>query len=243
MTLKERSDRDREAIRSVMLTAARDLFVTEGYRNVSMRKIADGSGYSPGAIYGYFESKDDIFFALAAEGFRMLQERARQLADSTEDPLESMRLGFWAYYLFSREQPQYFELMFLDRNVPQITGDLEQFAFLAEMTRGAVVSIERCMAEGILPATTDAGAAFHVLWAAVHGAASIALCDRMAPHEDRDALAHDVLEAAIAGLRAGITTSFIADPDYFAPCSAREAGNRPAPDHFRSNPGDVDHDS
>jgi hypothetical protein len=38
--------------------------------------------------------------------------------------------------------------------------------------------------------------------------ATIAVCDRLAPDENPDALARDTLEAAIAGLRAGIRTTF-----------------------------------
>ena len=72
MGIKERQERDREAVRRSILDAARELFVTEGYRNVSIRKIAEKIEYSPAAIYGYFPSKDDIFYALAEEGFRLL---------------------------------------------------------------------------------------------------------------------------------------------------------------------------
>src|SRR5438045_8917576 len=72
MGIKERQERDREAVRRSILDAARDLFVTEGYRNVSIRKIAEKIEYSPAALYGYFPSKDDIFYALAEEGCRLL---------------------------------------------------------------------------------------------------------------------------------------------------------------------------
>ena len=72
MGVKERQEREREAVSRAILDAARDLFVAEGYQNVSIRKIADRIEYSPAAIYSYFPSKDDIFFALAEEGFRLL---------------------------------------------------------------------------------------------------------------------------------------------------------------------------
>ena len=77
MGTKERQQRDRDRIQQAILTAARDLFVTDGYRNVSMRKIADRIEYSPAAIYSYFPSKDDIFFALAKRGFRLLRSICR----------------------------------------------------------------------------------------------------------------------------------------------------------------------
>ena len=72
MGVKERQEREREAVARAILDAARDLFVAEGYHNVSIRKIAERIEYSPAAIYSYFPSKDDIFFALAEEGFRLL---------------------------------------------------------------------------------------------------------------------------------------------------------------------------
>ena len=76
MGIKERQERDREAVRRAILDAARELFVAEGFQNVSIRKIAERIEYSPAAIYGYFPSKDDIFFALAEEGFRLLGDPA-----------------------------------------------------------------------------------------------------------------------------------------------------------------------
>src|SRR5919109_4193394 len=102
MGIKERQERDREAVRRAILDAARDLFTTEGYRNVSIRKIAERIEYSPAAIYSYFPSKDDIFFALAEEGFRRLDAKVRSVAEH-DDPLDHMRACWWAYYEFSRE--------------------------------------------------------------------------------------------------------------------------------------------
>ena len=78
--VKERQGREREAVTTAILDAARELFVAEGYHSVSIRKIAEKIEYSPAAIYSYFPSKDDIFYALAEEGFRMLLDRAQQPA-------------------------------------------------------------------------------------------------------------------------------------------------------------------
>src|SRR5438105_12297529 len=123
MGIKERQERDREAVSRAILDAARELFVAEGFQNVPIRKIAERIEYSPAAIYGYFPSKDDIFFALAEEGFRLLSN-----ADDPEhrdrlealDPLPRLHATFWRFYEFSRDQPQYFALMFVDRSVPRI---------------------------------------------------------------------------------------------------------------------------
>src|SRR4029077_15016427 len=99
MGIKERQERDREAVRRSILDAARELFVSEGYRNVSIRKIAEKIEYSPAAIYGYFPSRDDIFYALAEEGFRLLHSADNGAALTAglagAEPLERIRAIFW----------------------------------------------------------------------------------------------------------------------------------------------------
>ena len=209
MGVKERQERDKEQLRASILDAARELFVAEGYRNVSIRKIAEKVEYSPAALYSYFPSKDDLFFALAAEGFRKLFEFTNDPAVFTApDPLAAIRQGFLRYYQFSREHPEYFDLMFVDRSVPKISQQWEGFQFVEQMIDEVRALIQRAVDAGLFPADTNPDVAFHILWAAVHGPATIAVCDRLAPDEDPDALARDTLEAAIAGLRAGIRTTF-----------------------------------
>ena len=84
MGVKERQERDKEQLRERILDAARELFVAEGYRNVSIRKIAEKVEYSPAALYSYFPSKDALFFALAEEGFRKLFEYTNSPADTVD---------------------------------------------------------------------------------------------------------------------------------------------------------------
>lgn len=220
MGTRERQDRERQSVRAAILTAARELFVNEGYRHVSMRKIADRIEYSPAAIYSYFPSKDDIFWALAEEGFQRMSEIASPLLDGERDALDALRQMFWLYYRFSREQPQYFELMFVDRTVPQISRDWERIGYVRELMDGTSALVRRAVDAGQLPPATNPDVAFHLLWAAVHGPAVLALCDRLDPREDADALARDTLEAALTGLIQGFPTTFI--PEH---CPVGRAGS------------------
>lgn len=207
MGSRERQDRERQAVRQAILDAARDLFATEGYRNVSIRKIAERIEYSPAAIYSYFGSKDDIYLALAEDGFRLLAAQAAS-TPKTGPPLERLRAGWWAFYEFSKAHPAYFELMFVDRSVPAIADGWSGFEVLQGLMHEATTDIERAIDAGDLPATLNPASAMHVIWAALVGPAVVGLCGRLAPGEDRDQLARDVLEAVVAGLRAGCPTTF-----------------------------------
>src|SRR5438270_12581792 len=100
MGIKERQERDREAVRRAIPDAARELFVAEGFQNASIRKIAERIEYSPAAIYSYFPGKDELFFALAEEGFRLLSQSAAEAREHFQalTPLERVRAGFWQLY-------------------------------------------------------------------------------------------------------------------------------------------------
>src|SRR5690349_11066726 len=184
MGIKERQERDREAVRRAILDAARDLFVRVGFEHVSIRKIAEIVEYSPAAIYGYFPSKDDIFFALAEEGFRLLHGTGDELAALDElPPLDRVRQIFWRLYRFSCEHPQYFALMFVDRAVPRISREYERFASVREMKDVLVGHVEAAIREGTLPAGIAPDVMFRVLSSALIGVAVLRLGDRLAPGE------------------------------------------------------------
>src|SRR3954453_19886648 len=178
MGIKERQERDREAVRRAILDAARELFVTEGFQNVSIRKIAERIEYSPAAIYGYFPSKDDIFFELAEEGFRLLGDPAAVRHDPVlkqAPPLDRIRAAFWRLYTFSREQPEYFALMFLERSVPRISREYERFAFAREGKQHLSEEIRAPIASGALPPTPEPQIAMRALMVSVLGVALLGL--------------------------------------------------------------------
>ena len=219
MGTKERQQRERDRISEAILTAARELFVAEGYRNVSMRKIAERIEYSPAAIYSYFPSKDDIFFALAEEGFRLLAESGAACVQ-VADPLDRLRAGLWAFYDFSKTHPEYFDLMFVDRSVPSLNQDFQRFEFFQATTAIFEDCIERCIARGQFSKRLNPSAALHVLWVGMLGASTIGLSQRLDHGEDPDALAHDLLETMLAGFTTDVGTTFVASD-----CPFHSAGN------------------
>ena len=208
MGIKERQERDREAVRRSILDAARELFVSEGFHNVSIRKIAERIEYSPAAIYGYFPSKDDIFFDLAEEGLRLLGDPGAVREDPRfrdAPPLDRVRAMFRRLYEFSREQPQYFALIFVDRSVPRISREYERFAFARNRKQHIVEALQACVDAGELPQGLNTAVAMRTLMVGVLGVAVLHLSDRLGPDEDADLLATDVINVALAGLKSGVT--------------------------------------
>ena len=213
MGVKERQEREREATARAILDAARELFVAEGYQNVSIRKIAEKIEYSPAAIYSYFPSKDDIFLALAEEGFRMLFESAecarREHAHAAA--VDCIRSAFLNLYEFSKSHPEYHALMFVDRSVPRISQDWQRFGFVREMRTQLTNQIAQAIADGQFPPDCNPEVVFRVLMVATQGVSVMRLCDRLVPGEDADGLARTAIDAALTGLRTGFPLSYRPD--------------------------------
>jgi len=53
--------------RQELLSAAADVFAERGFHDASIDEIAERAGYSKGAVYWHFASKDDLFLALVEE--------------------------------------------------------------------------------------------------------------------------------------------------------------------------------
>lgn len=205
MGIRERHERDREALRRAILDAARELFVNHGYENVSMRKIAERIEYSPAAIYSYFPSKDDILIALAEEGVRLFSDLSIGPLEGLP-AIERLRRVVLRLYRFSIEHPQYFALMFVDRTVPRISRESERFAFAREARLQLIAELEQAADEGVFPKATPAATAFRILTMGVLGVAVMRLSGRL-PAEHSDALVDDVLNVTLAGLKAGVVLS------------------------------------
>lgn len=67
-----------ERNRSLVLDAARRVFMERGYHGATLEQIAEEAGFSKGVVYSQFESKADLFLALLD---KRIDERARENAE------------------------------------------------------------------------------------------------------------------------------------------------------------------
>lgn len=94
-TTKRRKTRtkwgDREGRRRDILAAARDQMRADGYLGLNMRDIARGAGVSPGTLYQYFSTKEEIFATLYAEAIEAHNERIAPLCEQATDLEQLLR--------------------------------------------------------------------------------------------------------------------------------------------------------
>jgi len=101
-----------EARRAHVLAAAREVFMALGLEGTSMREIAQRAGYTPGAIYGYFPGKEDIYGALLGESLERLNAGVAAALADAQSPVDRLRAGARAFFDFYRDNPRDLDLGF-----------------------------------------------------------------------------------------------------------------------------------
>ncbi|HUN57315.1 MAG TPA: TetR/AcrR family transcriptional regulator [Candidatus Binataceae bacterium] len=113
ITPHERRTAQKAAVRREIMDAAAELFGTEGYENVSMRKIAERIGYTPMAIYLYFKDKNDLLDCICEEAFTQLYRALDRLKVSRKDPAEVLRDTIKGFIDFAVKHPHHYRATFL----------------------------------------------------------------------------------------------------------------------------------
>ena len=176
MGIVERREREREEVRKKILDAARELFMTEGYERVTMRRIADAIEYSPTTIYNHFEDKDDLVNALCEDDFATLLG-AMSPHVFGQDPVATIRELGRGYAAFGLQNPNHYRFMFMTtakfEQPHELSGSGQQsFGLLLK-------AVTQAVEQGRFRAVDPLGAA-QVLWANLHGA--VALLITLQPH-------------------------------------------------------------
>jgi AcrR family transcriptional regulator len=223
-----RADARRAGTRRVILDTTLALIREKGIDKVSWRGIARAVGYSPAGLYEYFDNKDDIVAALAAEGLAFLDRAMRRAASapsgasrgtppgtSAETPpgaptkslqdtspraVEDRLLAMGrAYVRFAHEHPGHFHLVF--SVLP--SGRRSR----AEPAVGAYGMVLEAVQQGIAEGTfvprgdLDAEAMAYGFWSLVHGLASLQLTALRGFDADLAALDQHVILVFLRGLR------------------------------------------
>jgi len=90
-----------ETRRALVLDAARAVFEEHGLEGASVREIARRAGYTAGAIYSYFDSKEAIYGALLGESLDRLNravQDARPANDTAAAMLNAKAIGWFGFY-------------------------------------------------------------------------------------------------------------------------------------------------
>jgi AcrR family transcriptional regulator len=201
MGVKERRARQKKYLRQEILDAASELFVRDGYENMSMRRIADKIEYSPTTIYIYFKDKAELLEQVCKETFGRLVQRLTKIMEQPGDPVDRLKKGLIAYIEFGLENPHHYRTTFMmaipegldEKKLHQDNSPgMQAFAFLIQ-------GVTDCIKAGKMRATNVELAA-QTLWAGIHGITSLLITHEAFPWVGREKVIHFTVDTLVGGL-------------------------------------------
>jgi AcrR family transcriptional regulator len=170
-----------------LLREAREMLDEGGLKQLNLRALAARAGIAPGSMYHHYDSKAALLGDLAAAGFMELRQDLEQ-ADREAPPGGRLRAWATRYFRFAEREPALFALMF-DAEIAELPAvSAARAEALAVLQR---IVGEVAQAQGRVD--PPLGQIALAVWAAAHGAASLATS---APHQP------ELIDEVIAGLEA-----------------------------------------
>jgi AcrR family transcriptional regulator len=132
---------------AALLDSAREIFVSEGIKGLSVRRLADAAGCTTMAVYSRFKGKEGILGALFDEGFEKLSI-AQQGVDPTIADQDRALAFCQAYRATAHAYPHHYALM-----LGQFSGELTPSP---ESQLKAISTLER-LADAVMEMPTMRG--------------------------------------------------------------------------------------
>lgn len=207
MGVQERRAREKQELRQDILAAARDLFIREGFENVSMRKIAEKIEYSPTTIYLYFQDKVDLLDCICEETLIRLEERLVAIRSAHPDPLDKMRRGLRAYVEFGVEHPSDYRVAFMMefKNMAEVGRSLRCHELGHRVFHAFRSDVAECMESGVF-ARRNVDAASQAIWASIHGMAALLITRPLFPWVEQSLLLDTLVDSVVAGFQSPATS-------------------------------------
>ena len=182
------------------MDTAREMFVTEGYANVSMRKIAGKIGYSATTIYLYFKDKNDLLHQICEQTFARLAANIKAIYMLSDNPLEKLRSGLREYIHFGLKHPSQYEIVFITPLPVKVETEFEESnGRIAFDTLRTVIS--ECISAKLLKGN-DVELISQTLWAGIHGVTSLLIQHGGFPFVEREKLIDSMIDTLISGIKA-----------------------------------------
>ena len=114
-----KSFREREAMKKRIAETAKNMFQTEGYAKVSMRRLAKEVGCSPMTLYQYYDGKIAVLQTLWAFVFADIFDQLNEQLEHVSDPKDRLRVISTIYVRYWIAHEDHYRLVFMTEGVTQ----------------------------------------------------------------------------------------------------------------------------
>ncbi|WP_022962225.1 TetR/AcrR family transcriptional regulator [Halopseudomonas pelagia] len=175
MSLDQRREQEKQERRDSILDAAEQAFFSKGFDKCSMDEIARTAQLSRALLYVYFKDKTAIMRGIMLRSVESLRNRFVEVSQSEDVGIQKVGALGRAYYTFSQEKPDYFDVLTQSGTFPHLLDEDEQSQALQccgnEVMQLMVEVLTQGVADGSLSAerVADPVKTAYFLRGALHG--------------------------------------------------------------------------
>ena len=108
-----------EDTKDLILKSAKKYFLEYGYQAAPLRKIVSEAGFTPGALYGYFNSKEELFYAITDPVANKLMEVLDRIR-SEMDALPKKERLYGMGKIYYPNIPKIVDILIADRDAVKL---------------------------------------------------------------------------------------------------------------------------
>lgn len=204
---KPQTPEEQAQTRARILHVAREVYNREGYAAVTMRNIARRTGYSPAALYRYFDNHLEMVRSIWQDAVDSMRDDAEAAYAAHDDPVERVEALLRSYANFAAAEPAAFRSTYLQTFVPGDDAELFQregpLPNLNPREGTAYRLLREAISEAIaagrmIPMNADMAA--QTLWGAIHGTVALSFHFRRFPLENESERLQATLSMIMRGM-------------------------------------------
>ncbi|MAO66040.1 MAG: TetR family transcriptional regulator [Balneola sp.] len=185
-------------LRDQILDISRHMLFKEGYRSLSMRKIAKKANVTATSIYLYFENKDHLLHTLIEESVEDLSRFIEDQALPKTDNIDRFKAIIQSYVEFGMHHPEKYEIIYRVRSDSMARYPKEKFRKARRAYELLVQTIEESVEQRLMEVDDPLVAAYSI-WAQLHGVVSVVLNGRLDSRINKEQFIEESIEHVIQG--------------------------------------------
>ncbi|MEL7833973.1 TetR/AcrR family transcriptional regulator [Fodinibius sp. Rm-B-1B1-1] len=197
-----------KSLKNKIVNAARQVLLSDGYRNFSLRKIARTIDVSATSIYLHFENKDDLVHTLIEEAIERLNNRLQKVVAAGNNPIEKLEALAREYVDFALDHPREYQVIYLVSSDEMTRYPKEKFRKARKGYDLVIEVLKQGVEEGLIAEEKPRIAAY-TFWAQLHGVMSVVLSKRLDTRINQQAFIEEAIEHIIDGyqVRTALSTN------------------------------------
>lgn len=203
MGTAERRKSEIENLKKKIIDAAEELLISDGYENLSIRKIASKIEYSPGIIYHYFKDKSEIMDKIVTRGYNNMLKKLSEVRADSENSEKTLVKGLKVYIEYMLENPQMFRAILMN-NISEVQYKVNILEKDISKNRKSIGRLSKliglCIEKGKFR-KMDEELTAQIIWSATYGLVSRLILEENISEEQKNRLINHHFDVLLNGLK------------------------------------------